>query len=185
MNPTEEGNAPLPDIKDIAGPETLPDVWEMIAWIGGVVLGLLLLAALVVFLYRTLVRPQVVTASPLFIARRRLREIGSQIDELNPNTFSLALSQMLEEYLGARFGDPFRYETTEEFLQRLARAEANALPVSVREKVADFLAVADEVKYGRPADADSRKRPLYDQAEAVLGAEPASAAPPAPAPTSA
>ncbi len=171
MNPTE-GNAPLPDIKDIAGPDSLPNVWETVAWIGGILLGLILLTALVVFLYRTLARPQASPPSPLSVARRRLREIGGQIDEMHANAYSLALSRMLEEYLGARFGDPFRYETTEEFLQRLSRAEANALPVSVREKVAAFLTVADEMKYGRPADAESRKRPLHDQAEAVLGAEP-------------
>ncbi|MCB1232235.1 MAG: hypothetical protein KDN19_18435 [Verrucomicrobiae bacterium] len=170
MNPTE-GNPPLPDIKDIAGPETLPSVWETVALIAGIVIGVLLLAALIYFLYRKLVVTKKPPLTPLTIARRRVREIGGQIDVLESNAFSLALSDALKDYLSARFGDPLRYETSEEFLVRIASAQETALPGSVRDGVTEFLSVADEIKYGRPADGELRKQPLLEKAGSILGIE--------------
>ncbi len=169
MNPTE-GNPPLPTIRDqVQGPETLPAVWESIVFVAGIVLGVLLLAALIFFLYRKLVVKKTPPPPPLFIARRRLREIAEQIEVMESNVFSLALSDTLKDYLSARFGDPLRFETSEEFLVRLSEAESSALPTSLREQIVGFLSVADEMKYGRPADAERRKEPLLDQARTVLG----------------
>ncbi len=171
MNPTE-GAAPLPDIKDIAGPETLPSLWEMVALIGGIVIGLLLLGALIYFLYRTLTRTRKIAAPPLTVARRRLDSLAEVIDVLDANAFSQGLSESLKNYLTDRFGDPIRSETTEEFLRRLSEARANTLPTSLREKVATFLSVSDEIKYGRSSDAARHKLPLLELAREVLACEP-------------
>ena len=172
MNPTQEGNAPLPTIRDeIQGPDTLPNVWETIALVAGIVVGVLALAALIYFLYRKLVVTKKPPLTPLTIARRRLREIAAQIETMESNAFSLALSDTLKDYLSARFGDPLRYETSEEFLVRLSGAEESALPTSLRDGVAEFLSVADEIKYGRPADAEQRKAPLLERARSLLGGE--------------
>ncbi|MCB1061479.1 MAG: DUF4381 family protein [Verrucomicrobiae bacterium] len=171
MNPTD-GTAPLPDIRDIAGPETLPSLWEVLALIGGISLGLVLLGGLIFFLYRTLTKKHQMVASPLTIAKRRLDALEGQALTLTPNAFSLAVSETLKDYVAARFGDSVRYETTEEFLYRLSQAKANALPNSVREKVATFLSVSDEIKYGKTADAETRKLPLLELARDVLTVEP-------------
>lgn len=182
MNPTAEGNAPLPTIRDeVQGPETLPNLWETVALVAGIVIGIALLAALIFFLYRKLVVKKKPPTPPVIIARRRVREIAKKTDTLEPNAFSLALSDTLKDYLAARFGDPLRYETSEEFLVRLSEAEASALPVSLREQIVGFLSVADEMKYGRPADAEARKAPLLEQACTILGMETAAEPSPEPA----
>lgn len=179
MNPPE-GTAELPDIKDIAGPETLPDFWEWLAMAGMVVVGLLLVMALTLFLFRRLSRSRATALSPLLIARRQLDDLERRSAELSPNAFSVAVSDTLKNYLSQRFGDPVRYETSEEFLLRLSQAKANALPLSTRQAVVDFLSMADEIKYGRPPDAEAGKMPLLEQARVVTREETttASAMPP-------
>jgi hypothetical protein len=181
MNPPE-GTADLPDIKDIAGPETLPDIWELLVVAGMVVVGLLLATALAIFIFRRLSRKATRAQSPFQIARRRLDDLERQIAELTPNVFSVAVSDTLKDYLSQRYGDAVRYETSEEFLQRLSQARANALPLSTREDVASFLTVADEIKYGRPPDAEAGKVPLLDQARLIIRGEIAPAPRPSPAP---
>ncbi|MCB1077034.1 MAG: hypothetical protein KDM64_04305, partial [Verrucomicrobiae bacterium] len=77
-------------------------------------------------------------------------------------------------------GDPVRFETGEEFLYRLNQAQANALPMSVREEVGNFLSVSEEIKYGRPPDAEARKLPLLAQAREIIQAEAAARSAPNP-----
>lgn len=176
MNPPD-GTTELPDIKEIAGPDTLPDIWELLGSAGGVVIGLGILTALLVLLYRRLSSRKAVALSPLARVQRRLDALSRDVDSLSANAFSVAVSDALKDYLSQRYGDPLRYETSEEFLQRLSRAGANALPMATRESVTAFLSVADEIKYGRPRDAEARKLPLLDQAREVIR-EPSGTPPP-------
>ena len=167
MNPPD-GTTELPDIKEIAGPDTLPDFWELLESVGGVVVALVLVGALVVFILRRLSSRKSAALSPLAVARRRLDALEREVDSLSANAFSVAVSDALKDYLSQRYGDPLRYETSEEFLQRLSRAGANALPMSARESVTAFLSVADAIKFGRPRDAEARKLPLLAQAREVI-----------------
>ena len=179
MNP-QTGAKDLPDIADIAGPELLPDFWESM---GLFAVGLLVLAAVVglaIFLYVRHTRKKQSLESPLQIVRRRLDELERDAADLPPNEFSVGVSDALKDYLSKRYGDPVRFETGEEFLYRLNQAQANALPMSVREEVGNFLSVSEEIKYGRPPDAEARKLPLLAQAREIIQAEAAARSAPNP-----
>lgn len=175
MNPPAGADG-LPDIKDIAGPEPLPDFWEILGAAGLAVLGIAVAAWLIRLVARHLSARRLAD-SPLAAARRRLDALERQASDLAPNAFSVAVSDTLKDYLSRRYGDPVRYETSEEFLLRLSRSGAASLPPATRDALAGFLSVADEIKYGRPPDAEARKPPLLVQAREVIR-EPA----PGPAP---
>lgn len=170
---------PLPDIEDIVGPADWPQLLRIILWS---LLGVVLLAAIGVAVFVFVIKPrrQIRQPSPLIQALHALRTLEGRADQLSPNEFSLKVSDILKDFFQARFKDPLRYETSEEFLQRLASlppfaldrpgGKAQTLPGDLGEMVAVFLQTCDEIKYGRRVDAEHFKRPLLDQAHAILSA---------------
>lgn len=168
--PPESGASPLPDIKDIAGPDSLPSLWETIGLFAGIVAGLALLVGAAVWIFRATSRGRTAGLSPLQQARQRLTELAAQADTLPTNAFSVAVSDTLKDFLSQRFGDPVRFETSEEFLVRLSQTGATTLPPATREAVARFLGMADEIKYGRPRDAEGKKLPLLELARETITA---------------
>ena len=167
MNPTG-AETDIPDIKDIQVPEALTSIWPLVFWIAGALLVLAVVGGLLYFFYLKDRNRQGPRLSPQQVALRRLREIAAKSGELTPNEFSLQVSETLKDYLSERFGDPLRYETSEEFIARLSQSPNNRLPDSKRQLVAGFVQISDEIKFGRPPDAEERKPHLLQQAQTVV-----------------
>ena len=167
MNPT--GSEPeIPDIKDIIPPEPLTSIWPIIFWIAGALLVFVLLAGLLYFFILKDRNRKAPPLSPQQIALRKLREIAEKAAQLTPNEFSLQVSEALKDYLSQRFGDQLRFETSEEFITRLSQSSEGKLPDSKRELVAGFVQISDEIKFGRPPDAEEKKPHLLQQALSVV-----------------
>lgn len=167
MNPTG-ADTDIPDIKDIIPPEPLTSIWPLVFWISGALLVLITLSGLLYFFVLKDRSRKSPALSPQQIALRKLREIAEKAGKLTPNEFSLQVSETLKDYLSQRFGDPLRYETSEEFIARLSQSPDVKLPDSKRELVAGFVQISDEIKFGRPPDAEEKKPHLLQQAQSVV-----------------
>lgn len=177
MNPCLLAEGPLPDIEDIVGPGNWPHLLQTLLWSGII---LLFLTAIGVAVFVFLIKPRRESHRPsaLSLAHRALRELESRMDSLTANEFSLKVSDALKDFFQARFHDPIRFETSEEFLNRFSSSAAfafdrqggtrTAIPVATGDQVAVFLRTCDEIKFGRRPDADQYKRPLLDQALGIL-----------------
>jgi len=157
--------APGPDeLYDIVVPEPVFSPWP---WIAGGILALIILGGLV-WLVFFLLRQRRQPAPPAeFRALVRLDRVERDRDTLPPNRFALAVSDILKDFLAERFSDPVRYETTEEFLRRIAR-DGSAMPEVVRRSLAEFLSHADEVKFANRPDAAVSSRNLPALAREIL-----------------
>jgi len=149
------------DLRDVKAPEPIPIDWRPYYWIGGGVLALLLLAALV---YRFFVRPQraapaapptpahvVALAALAALRARQLVEHGAFKD------FYSTLSDIVRRYLEDRFHVRAPEMTTEEFLLTTSRDGRLAAPH--RRLLGEFLTESDMVKFARhvPTIADSAR----------------------------
>lgn len=177
MNLSWLAAAPLPDIEDIVGPDDWPMIVRIVLWsLGG--LGLLAGLGAAAFVFLVKPRRERQQPSPLIQALHALRALEEKVEALPPNEFSLKVSDVLKDFFQARFKDPLRYETSEEFLQRLAEmppfaldrpgGPRQSLPPELGELVAAFLQTCDEIKYGNRADAAHFKRPLLEHAHRIL-----------------
>lgn len=167
--------AELPDIQDIIPPEALPDYWLIIISILG---GLVFLGGLIWlmlhFFRQDQKRSHQIPAGR--IALQKLDELEKESAGLSANVFSLKVSDTLKDYLQDRFQDSFRYETSEEFLHRLSSAPSNPLPQRLQTSLTNFVGLCDELKFARPANADSNKLPLLEEARQIIR-EPVNAEP--------
>lgn len=175
-NAPSSGKADASQIYDIELP-TQPFSYG--PWITGGLLALLLIAALGAALYFALRKKSPRSLSPSQRIRRSLSRLERHIEQLPPNRFALDLSDALKDYFSGRYQDRVRYETAEEFLTRLSRDDL-AFPTQAQQGLVRFLSDAEMLKFGRPADAEQRKRPLLDQAyllidlcETINGSSPA------------
>ncbi len=89
------------------------------------------------------------------------------MSELDASRYTLEVSDTLKDYLAQKFKDPVRFETTEEFLARIAK-EQTQLPDAAQQELQSFLVAAEEVKFGNAPDADRRAVPLIKRAENVV-----------------
>jgi hypothetical protein len=105
--------------------------------------------------------------SPANKAVRILHHLEQSRSGIEPNRFSLSLSETLKDFLSETFSDPVRFETTQEFLKRIT-SESTRLPPAAQEELKAFLVAAEEVKFGNPADGDKRTGPLLHQAKSVI-----------------
>jgi hypothetical protein len=161
--------APVPPegIYDIVEPSAETPLWPYLLFIA---LALAFLAVMVwLILHLLKQRGNSATApSPAARAARELDRIERERDERSPNHFALAVSEVLKNYFAERYGDPVRFETTEEFLARVAREDTH-LPPAVQQELRGFLAASEELKVGHRADAASLALPLSRQARQLLG----------------
>ncbi len=156
--------APPDGLYDIVLPAPERSPWPLFA----ALVFALLLAGAVVWLVRFLLRNRPAPdAPPSFKALREFDRLDRERDELAPNRFALAVSDALKDYFTARFRDPVRYETAEEFLARLAR-EGTRLPPAVQQELRDFLTASEEVKFANRPDAAEWTRPLMQRARALV-----------------
>ena len=158
----------LPDIEEIDIPEPLPDPWKSLIWIGIGILIFIAVAAVVITIVLMLTREKKRTLTAEYVALKRLGEIEPRAPELTPNEFSIQVSVTLKDFVQSRFNDPVRFETTEEFLHRITEKPTIAITPQVRDQLADFLKIAEEIKFGLPPDAEARKMPLIQLAKEII-----------------
>lgn len=158
----------LPDIEDISLPEPVPSPWPVVI---GIAVGAIVIGAavwLILFFIREDAKRKAPEMPPHIRALRELDRLGEKIGDLPPNQFSQSVSQTLEAYLEAQFGDRYRYETAEELIQRLATNSASNVPERKRQNLAEFVTIAEEIKFGLPPDAEARKEPLLEKARSIV-----------------
>ncbi len=159
-------SAPSEGIFDIVIPAPEPS-WSGILGVLFLALGIFgILLGLILFLLRHRDRGEK-GPSPGQRVARELDGIDRLREDMEPSRFALAISEALKNYLAERFRDPVRYETTPEFLRRVSLAESSLPPAAVQE-LRDFLTAAEEVKFGRPADAADLAAPLMRSARQLV-----------------
>lgn len=166
LQPKSE-NAELPDIQDIIPPEALTNYWLIAASIIG---GLILiggLAWLMIHFFRQ-DKNRIHNIPAERIALQKLDQLENEVSSLSANAFSLKVSDILKDYLMTRFHDSFRYETSEEFLNRLTNNPSTPLPQLLQTSLANFVGLCDELKFSRPANADAHKSPLLEEARQII-----------------
>ncbi len=161
----------LPDIEEIDLPDALPDPWKLYLWIGIGVLAFIAVAAVVIslILYLTREKKRVLTAE--YVALKRLSDLEPRAAELSPNEFSIEISDVLKDFVQKRFNDPVRFETADEFFHRLTDSENVTITPQVRDQLAEFLQIAEEIKFGLPPDAAAQKHPLLEKARNIIEAQ--------------
>lgn len=157
---------PPEGIYDIIVPEAERPLWPLFVYLAIALLLIAGLVWLVLFLLKSR-DPLTQPGSPAQRARRELDSIERRRDELTPNAYALAVSEVLKDYLAGRFQDRVRYETTEEFLARLSGA-GTRLPPAAQQALQEFLLSAEEVKFGHRANAASLCHPLLQQARQLV-----------------
>ena len=162
--------AQLIDIEGIAIPEEAVSIWPMVGLI--VAGGILLIGLIVALIYfiRKDAKTSKVKVSAQRVAVQKFDVLASVAQERAPNSFMQEVSRVLEDFLQERYQDRFRYETADEFIARLSQGEGASLPVSKREQLAEFVEIAEEIKFGLPPNAESMKLPLLAQAREIVGA---------------
>ncbi len=169
--PTFIAQAPppdLPDIEEIEIPDALPDPWKVYIWIGIGLLVLVGVVAVVITLVMFLMREKKRVLTAEYVAARRLEEIESRANEMTPNEYSIQVSDALKDFVQSRFKDPVRFETTDEFLYRITAVDAGLITPQVRDELAEFLHIAEEIKFGLPPDAEASKIPLLRKAQSIV-----------------
>ena len=120
------------------------------------VLALLLIAGIAWFVWQYLDRRKTgESISPGKQAASKLREIESSREQLSGSRYVLALSEVLKDYLTARFSDPVRYETSNEFLFRIS-SSGSQLPVNVQNDIAKFLQNSEAIKFGNLSNTEAQ-----------------------------
>lgn len=159
-------NAPADDILDIVVLEPRESFTSVAFWL---ILAALVLAVLGVALwlfFRSRSKRNA-TPPPEIRVAQSLKRLQVEREQLEPNHFSLRVSDALKDFLTEKFGEPVRYETTQEFLKRSSES-GSRLPGAAKESLAKFLIASDELKFGNPVDADEKTEPLLQKAGQVI-----------------
>jgi hypothetical protein len=153
------------ELYDIVVLEPVPPIGPLVFWS---IIGVLLFALIAVAIWYFLKRKMQSTArSAATKVLTRLREIERGIGVLEPNQVSLAISDALKDYMREKFNDPVRYETAQEFLKRNSNAKSQ-LPASAQRPLQLFLSESEEVKFGNPADGETKLLPLLKRADEII-----------------
>ncbi len=141
--PARTPSAMIEDIRDIRGPKHIPSPWLWPVWLaGGVALAALLYAAWLWNRRRALGS----VLLPYEIALADLEEARALMQPENAREFSIAVSEIVRQYIEERFRVLAARRTTEEFLHDLLE-QSDALLMSHRGLLADFLQHCDLAKF--------------------------------------
>ena len=152
-------NAPKEDIRDIRGLREIPDPWRWALYAAGGLLGLLLLYGLWRVLRRKKLRLEL-AHERAFAALERAREL-MQPDQAR--AFSFQLSDVIRQYIEARFAVRTTQQTTSEFLVHMS--EQGSGPLSgQRGLLHEFLENCDRVKFARAGLTESEMEGMYQSA---------------------
>jgi hypothetical protein len=137
----------LPPIKDIAPPlDVLPwPMWMIVC----VILGGLAVAAIGAGVFAMILRnrPKPPPPSLRSITLKELEKLRTQVGKLAPYEFSIAVSDVLRNYVGRQYGLHAREQTSPEFLAAIAGSPK--FTADDRELLARFLERCDMIKFAR------------------------------------
>lgn len=142
--PTTTPSVMTEDIRDIRGPKPISSSWLWPLWLaGGAALAALLYAG---WLWNR--RRALAALLPYEIALARLEEARALMQPKNAREFSIAVSEIVRQYIEQRFRVWAARRTTEEFLHDLLEP-SDALLTSHRSLLAEFLRHCDLAKFAR------------------------------------
>ncbi len=135
--------APDEDIRDIRGPKSIFPLWQVLAWIAAGAL-----AAIGGYVgWRRMRRPQPPRPLEIFeIALERLEDIRPLMQPATVREFSIAISDVVRQYIEAQMKITATHRTTEEFLHDLLDSQ-NAALAAHRNLLAGFLQACDMAKF--------------------------------------
>lgn len=154
------------ELYDIVILEPKTSLWPFFIWALLIFVLLGSIAALIINILRSR-SPNAPVMSPQDRARARFRVIQQKTDSIPVSEIMLEVSDTLKDYLAEKYDDPLRFETTQEFLKRISKQKTK-LPAAVQLELRSFLVAADEIKFGRSADAEEKSLPLIKAAENVV-----------------
>lgn len=149
----------------------LPQWWQS-PWVIVAFLVVATLLGLLLFRFVNRVRPQVfVRAAPVGPppheeALRRLATLRTRQPSLGAHELAIEVSEILRDYVSARFGLPVRFQTTREFLDAAVRNPA--LSAIQREELGRFLGFCDLVKFARQPATATEQVGLLNNAETFI-----------------
>jgi hypothetical protein len=133
------------DIRDIRGPRHIPSPWLWAWWVAGALAGL----ALGFGAWRWWHRRALLHAKlPFEVALDRLEEARVFLRPETAREFSIAVSEIVRNYIEIRFRVNAARRTTEEFLYDLMEP-SDALLADHRDLLGDFLRHCDLAKFAR------------------------------------
>jgi hypothetical protein len=135
--------APDEDIRDIRGPKGMLPSWLIPALLAGA--ALLILGGYAAWRrHRRRGRPRVLL--PFEVALQRLEEIRRLLDPASAREFSIAVSDIVRQYIEVQFMVTATHRTTEEFLRDLLET-SNAALAAHRSLLGEFLNQCDLAKF--------------------------------------
>lgn len=135
--------APDEDIRDIRGPKSIFPLWLVAAWLAA---GLLLAAGAYAW-WRWTHRPHPPRPLELFeIALQRIEEARPLMQPSTVREFSIAISDIVRQYIEGAMQVTATHRTTEEFLRDLLGSSNSALAAH-RNLLAEFLKQCDLAKF--------------------------------------
>ncbi len=158
--------APGEDLYDIVVLTPKEPIWPFLLWSGLTLLFFIILGWVIWYFLRRQPSHQP-KENPQSKAIRRFRRLKQNGQELEANQFTLEVSDILKNYLADKYTDPVRFETTPEFLNRIAEKKTQ-LPNAAQQELRGFLIASDEVKFANKPDAGAQVAPLLKRAENVV-----------------
>ncbi len=153
---------PVPSIEDIAPPV---DVFPYPPWIVGCA-GLLLLVVLFLFLrwWRNQRPAPAPTISPRTVALEALARLGGQVETATPYAFSIAVSDVVRQFVEASTGVHAVRQTSVEFLESIS----HRLSGPERDLLSGFLERCDLIKFAQATASASDSRTLLSSAQSFV-----------------
>ena len=154
---------------DIEGPVMI-GIWPLVLMIAGGALLVLLGILLILWILK---RPkaekparQEQRRSPLELAMERLQRLKSEKSTLEPEPFTVEVSDIVRDYLEEALEIPAREQTSEEFLNALSTR--NDMPDVLHRKMPAFLESCDRVKFARQSLDTDQQDSLLETAQDVV-----------------
>lgn len=158
-------NEPEPALKDAAGPVVVMEENLLLVYIGAAILAAALGALLTYLIVRRMrarvaARPGPPPRPAHEIALEKLDRLGRYgfLEDADNRPFYFAVSEVIREYLGARFGFDSLELTTDELVAELKGRAGKELPMLGWGEIQGWLAACDLVKFAKvsPSAAEAR-----------------------------
>ena len=135
--------SPTDDIRDIRGPKSIFPLWQ---WVAGLACAALVAAAIYAW-WRWKHRPPPPRQLELFeIALQRLEEARALMQPASVREYSIAISDVVRQYIEGAMQVTATHRTTEEFLRDLLDSKNSALAAH-RRLLEEFLHQCDVAKF--------------------------------------
>jgi hypothetical protein len=127
-----------------------------------VLLGLILIGAIIYWLWRRRGRKPAIIRSPREMALERLEAARDEIDRETPYRFSIRVSDILRRFVTEQYHLPLTRQTSVEFLSALARR--SEFSEDDKSLLTDFLNRCDLIKFARYDATTADSELLLDEA---------------------